>query len=771
MIVMKSLRSLISRNSRYRVLLWAALAGLFFGITDLGQPIESNLLVARNTLRQHPASGEIVIIAIDDRSLRLVDSWPWPRRIHGQLAERLSDLGAERIAFDIDFSSRSTPEEDRRFAESLAGIPTRVTIAARFVIDPVSGERVDLLPLPEFRRHVDLANINARYNFQGIVWSLPYAMELSGSLYPSLAASLSQRPSPDSGGFRLDYAIDPRTIPTVSAVDVLQGTAPRSVIEGKRVIIGSASLQAGDIYYLPGYGQIPGAYLQGLGAETLIEGHPLDLGWLAPFVLSIIVVGFCIGGIALRRSIAVLSGAAVGLTAITLFLESHQVFLTIVPSLVVLLGSGAAYAWKAFREAYRVRGMTNLVSGLPNLNALRELPAGQDQPLIVAKIHNYAEILSAFPADAERLLVEQIAARFAVGNPSTIYEGDEGVFAWFADHHDLPLLGEYLDGLHALLLRPITIAGNQISLTVSFGFDAMSPRAPINRLASALLAAESAAAEGMRWKQHDAAHGQRAAWKLAILSELETGIDSGDLWVAYQPKVDIASMRIVGAEALARWTHPAKGEISPTEFVQAAEQSGRIEKLTNFVLDQAIRSAAAINHRGTPFGISVNISARMISNYTLIATVTELLNHHGLAPSLLTLEVTETAAISSTSAALVPLRDLRNLGVQISIDDYGTGLSTLEYIKRMPATEIKIDKQFIQSVSTTESDRIMVQSTIRLAHSLGQKVVAEGVEDLETLRILKAMDCDLAQGFFTGRPMTYRRLAAALKPERKEQAA
>ena len=138
---------------------------------------------------------------------------------------------------------------------------------------------------------------------------------------------------------------------------------------------------------------------------------------------------------------------------------------------------------------------------------------------------------------------------------------------------------------------------------------------------------------------------------------------------------------------------------------------------------------------------------------------------------MLTLEVTETAAISSSASALAPLRDLRNLGVQISIDDYGTGLSTLEYIRRMPATEIKIDKQFVKSLAVAESDRIMVESTISLAHSLGQKVVAEGVEDRDTLQILASMGCDTAQGFFTGVPMTYQRLLKLLNAQSQDVAA
>jgi EAL domain-containing protein (putative c-di-GMP-specific phosphodiesterase class I) len=343
-----------------------------------------------------------------------------------------------------------------------------------------------------------------------------------------------------------------------------------------------------------------------------------------------------------------------------------------------------------------------------------------------------------------------------------LYQGDEGIFAWLVDQSITRSIGEHLDALHALFRSPIIIAGNQVDLTVTFGFDAGSSRSLANRLGSALVAADEAAAEGLRWKEYDPAKLKDAAWRLSLLSQLEAAIEAGDMWVAYQPKLDLTTQEIVGAEALARWTHPEKGPISPIEFILAAEQSDRIEKLTIFVLDHAIGAAAAVNARGTEFQVSVNLSARLIDHPSLVPTVTELLAKHGLAPHRLSLEITETAALSTAGLSLEALLQLRYLGIDISIDDYGTGLSTLDYLKRIPATEIKIDKSFIQAIEKSHSDRLLVHSTIQLAHSLGQKVVAEGVEDSGTLKALERMGCDLAQGYLIGRPVNFRTLLKQL---------
>jgi EAL domain-containing protein (putative c-di-GMP-specific phosphodiesterase class I) len=291
------------------------------------------------------------------------------------------------------------------------------------------------------------------------------------------------------------------------------------------------------------------------------------------------------------------------------------------------------------------------------------------------------------------------------------------------------------------------------------------------RLNSALVAADEAAVEGLKWKYHDPERMKDANWRLSLLSQLDQAIDSGEVWVAYQPQIELQSGRIRGAEALARWTHPEKGPISPQEFVSAAEQSGRIEKLTLFVLDRAVRTAAQINRSGNSFDVAVNLSARMLTLKSLPIEVRAILARHGLEPQHLTLELTETAALAGDGSDLAPLLALRDLGVKLSIDDYGTGLSTLDYLKKVPASEIKIDQSFVKAMGDSRSDMVMVQSTIALAHSLNRTVVAEGVETQETLEMLKLLECDVAQGYLIGRPTSDNGLARRMQVERRHKAA
>jgi EAL domain-containing protein (putative c-di-GMP-specific phosphodiesterase class I)/CHASE2 domain-containing sensor protein len=755
-----------------RLLLWTMLVGALFGLLSLGDPLEIALRTGRSMLRSHSVSGDIVVVTIDDRSLDVVNRWPWPRSAEARLAEQLFARGARRVFFDIDFSTPSQPEEDRRLAQTFHRFGHRIVIAGRFFVDYSSSKyrRIEAMPLPMFTQGgAAVGSINHPVSYIGAILKEPFSTVLAGRQTPTFSALLGRLPPRGSGFYLIDFSYDPGSIPTISAADILSGATTATEIKGKDVIVGVASDQIPDMFQVPGRSRIPGVYFHVLGAETLRAGVPVDAGWWLPFLIAAAISIAC--GFVRRAMpvILILSATTAGLLILPFCTEPSHIYLTIVPSLAMLLVQIGVLAYRETRRVMKERATTNAISGLLNLNALRQDGGNVGQMLVVARVHNFAAVIATMHADAERILVEQIAARLTLGGaPDQLYQGDDGVFAWFVSG-DLGDIGEHLNALHTVFRSPVTVLGSALDLSVTFGVDDTRDRSLANRLGSALVAAGEAAEEGGRWKRFDTDSLKDVAWQLSLLNQLDSAIDAGDLWVAYQPKLDLATNRILGAEALCRWTHPEKGNIPPMEFIVAAEQHNRIEKLTLHVLDRAILAAAEVNGRGIPFEVAVNISARLLESSGLVPAIRRLLDRHGLDPRRLTLEITETAAMTGGNAHDI-LCALRDMGVTISIDDYGTGLSTLEYLKKIPAREIKIDRSFVQAMGNSASDLLMVNSTIQLAHSLGHKVVAEGVENEETLDRLMRLSCDTAQGYFIGRPMTFEALSARLAGEGRQVA-
>ncbi|MEO6113603.1 MAG: EAL domain-containing protein [Sphingomicrobium sp.] len=747
-------------KSPAKLLVWALVIGLLFGLIGAGEYAEDRLRVVRNHINMHPASGDIVIVAVDEKSVREVGRWPWPRGRYAELARSIETGRPKMQVYDLLFPEKSDPRQDQLLADAIAD-SRNVVLAYMPRMGAQQGAYENVRPLALIQGKAQIATIAFQYNYANEIWLLPRGFEATPS-FASILAGQSPRSNDD---FKVDYSIAPDSIPTISASDLLFKRVDPRLLEGKTVVVGTTAERLGDQFMLPGWGKSSGVYVHVIGAETLKAGTPIDLGWIPSFLIAAISAGWAIFR-KLRGQAAILGGAASVLLAGPVLLERQLIFADITPGLFVIVWVTTGLTIAHFKQ----RGLINSVSGLPNLNALRREPQERDRPLVAARIINFPQIVSTLSLDNERALIEQIVARLKVGSEvSTVYQGDEGIFAWTVPAGTA--IGHHVEALHALFRSPARVEGRTLDIAISFGVEIGSGRSIANRLGSALVAADEANTEGLRWKYHDPERMKDAEWRLSLLSQLDDAIDHGQVWVAYQPQIDLATGRTRGAEALARWTHPEKGPISPSEFVAAAEQNDRIEKLTFFVLDRAIASAAKLNRDHGAFDMAVNLSARMLSDKSLPSRVRALLDRHQLDPACLTLELTETATLASNGSDIDPLLRLRDLGVKISIDDYGTGLSTLEYLKKIPASEIKIDQSFVKSMRDHRSDLVMVQSTIALAHSLGRTVVAEGVETRETLDMLIAMKCEVAQGFLIGRPSSLNDLTKRLLGERNRRAA
>lgn len=748
----------------------ALIVGLVFGIGQVGEPAENAMQIARNKLRSHPASGAIVLVAIDDRSLSEIGSLPWNGGVLADLIRRVDLAGARRIHVDMDLSESGSLSQTAQLENALSASRADLLLPARFSINQVSGARSNHWPPPRFARHAHMVNTNLFIWWDDAVWQHPYVAPFGERLLPSLSSALAGGRRGSADLFPIDYGVDIRSIPIVSASDILGNRVRPQQLAGKDVVIARTDVGVQQ-FRAPGFGRVPSIMFHLIAAETLLAGEPVNLGWTAPLALAILLAAAVLYRRRRAVTVAILCFAMAAGIAGPVLLEANQIHADVLPALAAIVTAALARLAASLRRSYQARGTTNIVSGMPNLQALR-LSALNGGAVVGARVKNYAQITTTLPPQHEKELVEQIVGRLEFGaGGAVIYQADEGVFVWIADNSAEDGIIQQLEGLQGLFRSPIVVANRLIDLTVTFGLDLDGSRSLAQRVSSALVAADEAARNGKRWASFNPASVEDADWEMSLLARLDQAIDNGELWVAYQPKFDCRTGAPVGAEALVRWTHPEKGQIYPDQFIGAAEQGGRIERLTYFVLSNALASAARINRSGKRFTVAVNLSVLLLNSDTLVPTVESLLREHGVPSSLLTLEVTETSTLGSAADQIANLRRLAEMGVQLSIDDYGTGFSTLEYLRLIPASEIKIDRSFISMLNNSQSDRIMVNSTIQLAHSLGRKVVAEGVENEEILEALKRMRCDIVQGYHTGRPMPFAELLTRLDLDPAEQAA
>ncbi len=235
--------------------------------------------------------------------------------------------------------------------------------------------------------------------------------------------------------------------------------------------------------------------------------------------------------------------------------------------------------------------------------------------------------------------------------------------------------------------------------------------------------------------------------------DLEKAIENGQLSLVFQPKVRLADGRNEGFEVLTRWTHPERGHIAPDVFVRIAEETELIHPFTRWVMRRAFSQLQTWCRNGFRTSLSINVSVRNLAVPGFVNEVRGILDEFEISPELIELEITEGALIQDSSTVLKRLLLLQDLGVRLSIDDFGAGYASLAYLKMLPVDVLKIDRSFITALSSNRADQRIVAWTIRLAHDFGMRVVAEGVETKEVADLLRAMGCDMAQGYFFGHPM------------------
>jgi EAL domain-containing protein (putative c-di-GMP-specific phosphodiesterase class I) len=257
--------------------------------------------------------------------------------------------------------------------------------------------------------------------------------------------------------------------------------------------------------------------------------------------------------------------------------------------------------------------------------------------------------------------------------------------------------------------------------------------------------------------------------RLELESDLSHALERGEFLLHYQPKVQIKTGMITGTEALLRWNHPLRGLVPPMDFISLAEETGLIVPIGEWVLATACAQNKLWQDQGlTKLGIAVNLSARQFADSQLLPKLTRIIHASGIDPSSLELEITESVVMSHGECAVAVLEQLKSTGVKIAIDDFGTGYSSLGYLKRFPIDTIKVDRSFIRDIPGDSGDMKIAHAIIAMAHALRLKVVAEGVENAEQLKFLRAQHCDAAQGYFLYRPLPADQVADILKINQRD---
>jgi len=400
----------------------------------------------------------------------------------------------------------------------------------------------------------------------------------------------------------------------------------------------------------------------------------------------------------------------------------------------------------------------------------KERPAG-DYVLMVLSFDNVTELKSAFGFSILEEAIKQFAMRFnlVLSDSDLVYRTDSEQLAILLEGQNPDDLNEEVENLVKRFRTPFLFNGIPIHVDARLGYVIFpyamdSPDIYLQKAEAALLVATGKIQDSV---VYNPAIGATTKQNLRMLGELKDAISGGQLSMHYQPKIEFATGKLHSVEALIRWNHPKLGNIPPSIFIPRAEQSTLIQLVTGFALDQAMEQMVSWQQEGFQISTAVNISTRNLLQSDFVESVHDRLQRYDLKSNLLELEVTENMLMLDINQSIHALQKLSSNNISISLDDFGTGFSSLQYLHRLPISYIKIDQSFVRKLPEDQGALHIVEAAIMLAHKLGMQTVAEGVETQEVYDCLGALECDIAQGFLFAKPLSAKDFGVWLNKNKK----
>ncbi|MDZ7803967.1 putative bifunctional diguanylate cyclase/phosphodiesterase [Thiohalophilus sp.] len=407
------------------------------------------------------------------------------------------------------------------------------------------------------------------------------------------------------------------------------------------------------------------------------------------------------------------------------------------------------------------------LTGLPNRNFLYEKIEGliKDSSsahfefvVLMMDLNQFKEVNDSMGHQAGDRLIQHVATRIKkvlrVTDTFVRLGGDE--FAVLLPGANDKTAEVVAQNIVRFMQDPFRIDRRQIPIGISIGLACYPEDGPSADMLiqHADVAMYMAKESGSGYAFYDASEDQYTTQRLSMLCNLRDAMDNRQITLHYQPIIDMQHKKVWGVEALARWQHPELGLVMPDEFIPLAVQSNLMRPLSQYILRTALQQMAEWQKEGLDLRMSVNLSIHDIQDALLPEKLRELIERYRINPARLMLEITENSVMTDSHGMRVVIEQLHEMGVSLAIDDFGTGYSSLAYLKQIPADEIKIDKSFVRDMSRDDNDAVIVRTTIDLAHNMGRRVIAEGVEAQDAYELLEILRCDLAQGYYICRPVS-----------------
>jgi predicted signal transduction protein with EAL and GGDEF domain len=761
-------------------------------------------------------SDDIVIIAIDDASINELGRWPWTRERHAELLNMLTPVSPRAIGFDLLFSeAEQNNQADARFARAIADNNQTALVVAP--IQETEDARIsERLPIPDLAiEAAALGHVDVELDIDGITRHFYLHAGLGNPHWPSIALAMLKigKQAPDTGflsspilpdvtpahGWTRTQKVliafsDPDDQPRrLSYADVISGRVPVDDLKHKYVLIGATSAGIGDLISTPGnhsHQRMPGVEIIAQELNTLLQKQWLfELSGAAQLGLTVLLIFVFVTLITLLPKkltlVATLGGVIVTLLCSVYLLTVHGLWFAPATALIVILIAWplwtvwqhhlSEHAAQRLTEQLEAQSQHHFISGLPNQGKLRdELNSlsmshkkNQSAALLVIQF-NTPNTASFIARSMDEFILQTIADRLrnTTGKAFVAHLNDNDFAVLLRDITDVDTVEVFAEQLLVELHKPLQTSGEDATLTPHIGISIW----PTDSRDSTELLRQAYTAMFKSRMDNDALIcmynvdiGNEIQARAELEYELSGALERDEFKVFYQPQVDTMTGKLVGAEALIRWTSPKLGVVSPDTFIPVAEQSRLIDTIGQWVMQTVCDDYNRIKDAGLdPVRLAVNLSPLQFNAPDLADDIARTLEQSNVDPEMLVLEVTESILMNNISATVETMIELKNQGIALAMDDFGTGYSSLKHLQHFPLNSIKIDKSFTQDMERESTAEITI-SILDMAKRLRLHTVAEGVETASQADFYRRHGCDEIQGYLYSKPVPVDAFIALIK--------
>lgn len=734
------------------------------GLTPLDQALRS----IRFQIADRAPSGDTVLVEIDAASLQAFGVWPWPRSIHAKLLDKLLELGAADVVFDIDFSAASFPEEDAALEAALERAGGYAFLAA-FAQTATNGQVVINRPIARFSDHADPVLVNVDGDGTRLLQSVPTT--LAGENIPTVAARLEPTAQVGNQLF-IDFSIDLNAIDRISALELLDGAPDPRRFSNKQVIIGASAVELRDFLRVPRFGVIPGPLVQIAAIETLKAGRAVqERGQLVALAICLVLVpAFLLG----RRRIGLAAFTWLG-AGISIAVEVFACFALVLDAwafdtvaLHVAIGlcltfsllEERAVRWNEYlRQQAR---MTYLATHDPSTRAHSrralvdqvngKIASGTLIRISMVRLERLDGAIASLGHAVGESVAREAARRLGqhIGNKPARVGRD--LFAWVHNDDKPDALMASSRLVRETLGQSYSVDGHVVVLDPQVGLSALArPQDGAEELLrQAEVALVKARSLGSKAEIFDPSGDEEIKRRRVLDVALRQALVRGEFFLLYQPQHDLLTGDMIGVEALIRWRSPDFGLVSPADFIPLAEETGLIVQLGAWVLEQACFEAMQWDWHGR---LAINASVEQFRLGNIVEDVRVALVKTGFPASRLDLEITESLFAGNDPKLLADVVALRAMGTGIALDDFGTGYSSLSTLTSLPINQLKIDQSFVRQLPDDDTE-VLIETIVLMAKRFGKTIVAEGIETEQQRKYLTGLLCDVGQGYLFGRPAT-----------------